>query len=123
MMPVSSLRAKASLVHVAALDHLDDGQAELLGELPVALIVAGHAHDDAGAVAHQDIVGNENGDLLAGDGVDGLDALQPDAGLFLVQLAALEVGLPGSLLPVGLHSVPVGQLILPLVRGRDAPGR
>ena len=61
MMPVSSLATKASLLHVAALDHLDDGQAELLGKLPVALVVAGHAHDDAGAVAHEDIVGDEDG--------------------------------------------------------------
>ena len=28
-----------------ALDHLDDGQAELLGKLPVAGIVGGHSHD------------------------------------------------------------------------------
>ena len=90
------------------------GRPKVGGEVPVALIVAGHAHDDAGAVAHQHVVGNENGNMLTGDGMDGLDALQPDAGLFLVQLAPLKVGLPGSLLPVGLHSVPVGQLVLPL---------
>ena len=39
---------KGSLVQIGlgiALDHLDDGQAELLGELPVAGIVGGHSHD------------------------------------------------------------------------------
>ena len=117
------LQSEGALGHVAALDHLHDGQAEGGGEVPVALVMAGHAHDDAGAVAHQHVVGNENGDVLAGDGMDGLDALQPDAGLVLVQLAALEVGLPGGLLPVCLHSVPVGQLVLPLgeigMLGRD----
>ena len=117
------LQSEGALGHIATLDHLHDGQTEGGGEVPVALIVAGHTHDDAGAVAHQHIVGNENGNVLTGDGMDGLDAFQPDAGLFLVQLAALKVGLPGSLLPVGLHSVPVGQLILPLgevgVLGRD----
>ena len=64
MMAVSSLATKASLGDIAALDHLDDGQAELRGELPVALVVAGHAHDDAGAVAHEDVVGNEHGQGL-----------------------------------------------------------
>ena len=41
---------------VAALHHLDDGQAELLGELPVTLLVAGDTHDHAGAVAHENVV-------------------------------------------------------------------
>ena len=117
------LQGEGALGDVAALDHLHDGQAEGCGKVPVALVVAGHTHDDAGAVAHQHVVRNEDGDMLAGDGMDGLDAFQPDAGLFLVQLAALKVGLPGGLLPVCLHSVPVGQLILPLgevgVLGRD----
>ena len=38
-------------------------QAELLGELPVAVIVRRHGHDSAGAVAHQNVVGNEDRDL------------------------------------------------------------
>ena len=46
------------------------------------------------------------GQLLAGDGVDGLDALQPHAGLFLVQLGALKVGLAGGGLLIGRHRRP-----------------
>ena len=43
---------------------LDDRQPELGGELPVALVVAGHRHDRAGAVARQHVVGDEHRDLL-----------------------------------------------------------
>ena len=107
---------KGLLGDVAALDHLDDGQAELRGKLPVALVVAGNAHDDAGAVAHEDIVGHEQGQGLVGHGVDGLDALQPDAGLFLVQLAPLKIGLMGGLLLIGGHGVPILNLGLPLLQ-------
>ena len=32
--------------------HLNDGQAELLRELPVSLIVGGHSHNSAGAIGH-----------------------------------------------------------------------
>ena len=121
------LEGEGLLGDVAALDHLDDGQAELGGKLPVALVVAGHAHDDAGAVAHEDVVGDKQGHLLAAGGVDGLNALQADAGLFLVQLTALKVGLVGRLVNIGCHGVPVFDLILPLLqigmlRGDDHVG-
>ena len=98
------------LVEVAghsALDDLDDGQAELLGKLPVAGVVGGHGHDGAGAVGCQDVVGDKDGDLLAVDGVDALDALDDNAGLFLVQLGALEVRLAGGLLLIGGDGVDV----------------
>ena len=85
-----------------ALDHLHDGQAELFGKLPVAAVVGGHRHDGAGAVAGQDVVRDEDGDLLPVDRVDALDAVQPDAGLFLVDLGALKVALAGGLGLVGL---------------------
>ena len=78
--------------------------------------MAGNAHDDAGAVAHEDIVGHEQGQGLVGHGVDGLNALQPDAGLFLVQLAPLKIGLVGSLLLIGGHGVPILNLGLPLLQ-------
>jgi hypothetical protein len=42
----------------------DDREPERLGELPVALVLPGHRHDRAGAVAGQDVVGDEDGDLL-----------------------------------------------------------
>ena len=78
---------------VAALDDLDYGQAELLRELPVALVVARDGHDGARAVAREDVVGDEDGDDLAVHGVDGVDAHGAHAGLVLVELGALEVGL------------------------------
>ena len=58
--------------------------------------MGGHGHDGAGAVGCQDVVGDKDGDLLAVDGVDALDALDDNAGLFLVQLGALEVRLAGA---------------------------
>ncbi len=70
-MPVAT-SVKAPPWDVAALDHLDDGQAELLGELPVAGVVGGHGHDGAGAVGRQDVIGDEDGDLLVVDRVDAL---------------------------------------------------
>ena len=101
---------EGSLVEVrrrSALDDLDDGQTELLGELPVAGVVGGHGHDGAGAVGCQNVVGDKDGDLLAVDGVDALDALDDNAGLFLVQLGALEVRLAGGLLLIGGDGVGV----------------
>ena len=43
----------------------------LLAEFEVALIVRGHGHDGAGAVAHQDEVADPDGNLLAAERVDG----------------------------------------------------
>ena len=114
---------KGLLCHVAAGDDLDDRQAELRGKLPVALVVARNAHDDAGAIAHEDVVGNKHGQRLVRHGIHDLDALETDTGLFLVELAALEVGLVRSLFLIGGDSVPVGDMRLPLleqrVLGRD----
>ena len=59
---------KGLLCHVAAGDDLDDRQAELRGKLPVALVVARNAHDDAGAIAHKDVVGNKHGQRLVRHG-------------------------------------------------------
>ena len=44
------------------LDRADDRQPERLGEVPVALVLAGHGHDRPGAVAHQHVVGDEHRD-------------------------------------------------------------
>ncbi len=65
----------------------------------------GHGHDRARAVAREHVVGNEDRQRLAVDGVDARDACQPDAGLFLVELRALEVALRRGLLLVGRHLV------------------
>ena len=111
------------LGHVAAGDDLDYRQAELGGKLPVALVVPRNAHDDTGAVAHEDVVGDEDWQILVSYGVYGLDAVEPDAGLVLVQLAALKIGLAGGLGLIGLNVAPVGDMRLPLleqrVLGRD----
>ena len=93
-----------------ALDDLDDGQAELLGKLPVAGVVGRHGHDGAGAVGCQNIVGDEDGDFLAVDGVDALDALNDNAGLVLIQLGALQVRLGSRRLLIGHDLVRVLQL-------------
>ena len=76
-------------------DHRHDGQAELAGEVKVALVVRGHGHDRAGAVAHQHVVGDPDRDALAVDRVDGVGAGE-DAGLFLVvgQRARSRSGAP-----------------------------
>ncbi len=44
-------------------DDADDRQVELPGELEVALVVTGHGHDCAGAITHQHVVGDPDGDL------------------------------------------------------------
>jgi hypothetical protein len=51
-------------------DHVADRQVELLRELVVALVVGGHGHDRAGAVAGQHVVGDPDRDALAVDRVD-----------------------------------------------------
>jgi len=106
----SSHIGKGSFVQIGrgvALDHLDDGQAELLGKLPVAGIVGGHGHDGAGAVGGQNVVGDEDGDLGLVDRVDAHHAVQLHAGLFLVQLAALKVALAGSFGLISLDRIGV----------------
>ena len=67
--------------------------------------MGGHGHDGAGAVGRQNVVGDEDGDLLVVDRVDAHNAFQLDAGLFLVQLTALEVALAGSLSLIGLNGI------------------
>ena len=121
------LEDKGLLGDVAAPDHLHDGQAEGRGEVPVPLVVARHAHDDAGAVAHEDVVGDEEGDALAVGGVHGLDTLEADASFLLVQFAPLKVGFSRGLRLVGGYLVPVLNLALPLLqigvlRGNDHVG-
>ena len=57
-----------SLGHVLDLlavlgDDLHDGQSELLGKFKVAVVVGGHAHDRAGAVVRQHVIGQPDGRL------------------------------------------------------------
>ena len=67
---------------VARADHRHDRELELARELEVALVVRGHGHDRAGAVAHQHVVGDEDRDALVVRGVD-RERADEDAGLLL----------------------------------------
>ena len=51
---------------------LDDRNPERRGEIPVALVLAGHGHDRAGAVGAQHVVGEVDRDGLAGERVPGV---------------------------------------------------
>ena len=86
---------------VATGDHLDDRQAELGREVPVALVAAGHRHDGAGAVADQHVVGDEHRNALAVNRIGGVGAGE-HTGLGLV-LLTLQVGLRRDGRPVGRH--------------------
>ena len=107
---------------VAAGDDLDDRQAELRCEVPVALVVTRNAHDDTGAVAHEDVVGDEHRNGRAVHGVDGVYAVKAHAGLVLVELAALEVGLAGSGFLIRFDLAPVCYAVFPLVEQRVLRG-
>src|SRR3990172_9151000 len=82
-------------------DHAD-GDAVLLGELEVALVVGGHAHDGAGAVPEQGVVGGPDLDVLAGEQVLAVGAGE-DAGLLMLRGQTLNLRLASGLLHVGLH--------------------
>ncbi len=69
----------------------------------------GHGHDRARAVGGEHVIGNENRNGFAVDGIHARDAFELDARLFLVQLRTLEVALAGRLLLVGLDGVGVGE--------------
>ena len=74
--------------------------------------MAGHGHDRAGAVAHEHIVRHPYGDGLAGHRVHGLDAADGNARLFLGELGALKVALPGSGVAIGGDFFKVFDLVL-----------
>ncbi|MPM73330.1 hypothetical protein SDC9_120310 [bioreactor metagenome] len=83
------------------LENFNDGQAELLGKLPVTGVMGRDCHDGTGTVADQDIVGNPDGNLLVVHRVDRKAATE-DAALILGKVSALEVALAGACLKVGL---------------------
>ena len=95
------------LFDVAALDDLDDRQAEFLCKIVVALVVRGDRHDRARAVAHEHIVGRPDRDLLAGHRVDRGHAFERHARFFLCKLATLKIALERRRLLVGSHLVEV----------------
>ena len=86
---------RVEVVVVGRLHGADDRQVEGLGEVPVALVLAGHRHDRAGAVAHQHVVGDEHRDARAGDRV-GRPAAGEHPGLVLALALPLDVVLAAA---------------------------
>ncbi len=97
------------------LDRADDLDAVQRGEVPVALVLAGDAHDGAGSVAHQHVVGDENRDVLSVHR-DGAVHPEIDAGLRLV-LLTLEIGHLCGLTPICIDRFARGRrAACPLIR-------
>ena len=112
---------------IGPLDDDADRQIELPGELEVTLVVGWHAHDGAGAVLHQHVVGDEQGYSIAVDGVRDeaageqaflLHALRRALDLALTAHALLELPDGG-----GTLGMPCGHLLHQRVlRGDDHEG-
>ena len=98
MRPVADVRL---LRRVPSLHHLDDGQVEAAGELPVALVAARHGHDRAGAVTAQHVVGHPDRNGLPIGRIARV-AARRHAGLGLVQIGTCQVGLAQRLAGVRL---------------------
>ena len=79
-------------------DDRGDLQAVLLGEVEVALVAAGHAHDGAGAVVHEDIICDPDRGGPAVDGVDDVAAREHAVLLARRSLAVDARDLLGGLL-------------------------
>ena len=71
-----------------------------------------HRHDGACAVAHQYIIGNINGNLLAVYRIHRRHAVDTHTGLFLGKLRPFKIGFSGGLLSVSADLVPILQLVL-----------
>ena len=84
---------------VARINHRDNRQIELLGELEVAGVVGRHGHDRPRAVTDEHVVGDPYRNRLAVDRVDGVGAGE-NARLFLGQIGPVEVALAGRLLAI-----------------------
>ena len=70
-------------------DHRTHGDAVFAAEFEVALVVRGHRHDRAGAVAHQDEVAHPDGDALAAVRIDGAVTGEE---AFLFDVARVAIG-------------------------------
>ena len=103
------------------LDGVDDRQAELDGEIVIALVAARHCHDRAGAVVHEHVVGGEQRQLSAGDRVDGVQAGE-QAGLLARLVHAVLGGLGFGGQTVRLHGLDRGGVAaLPILGGFRRP--
>ena len=87
---------------VGRADRAHDVEVVGAGERPVAVVVGGHGHDGTGAVAPQDVVGDEDRDLASVDGVDAEQAGE-HAGLGAFLVGAFGLGLGCGLGAVGTH--------------------
>src|SRR5262245_2547491 len=81
---------------------LDNRQAKGGGELKVTLVVPRHGHNGPGAIAHQDIISDPDGNALIIDGIDGYSS-QVDARFGALDIAAHDVALPPTLFHITLH--------------------
>ena len=89
---------------VGGADRAHDVEVVGAGEGPVAVVVGGHGHDGTGAVAPQDVVGDEDRDLAAVDGVDAEQAGE-HAGLGALFVGTFGLGLGCGLGAVGAHGL------------------
>ena len=107
-----------ALIDIGALCYGDDRQSEMLREIPVALIAAGHCHHSAGTVAAQNIITHPDRDLFTGERMDAIRAGEDAAHAFHISLAfafaavlcAVHVG-HHFLFPIGRHD-PIDELVL-----------
>jgi len=114
-------KERQRLVGLAGVDDLDDRKVELLREIVVAVIVRGHGHDRAGAVAHDDVVGDPDRNAGAVGGIERVGAGEY-AGFFLGEVGALEVAFGrGFFLVVGdlFALLGCGESVGERVFGRD----
>ena len=88
-------------VPVGRRDHDGDRQVVLVGEGEVALVVGGHAHHRAGAVAEQHVVGDPDRHGLIGERVADVCAGE-DAGLFEFGGLALDFRLTAGLRDISI---------------------
>ncbi|GBD30530.1 hypothetical protein HRbin32_01638 [bacterium HR32] len=84
------------------LDHHGHGQPVLAGELEVPLVVGRHSHDGAGAVSHEDVVCDPDGDPLPVHGVGGVTP-EEHPRLLPLRAQAIDLALPAGLVGVRLH--------------------
>ena len=98
------VRHRTGFRTVLGCDHLDDGEIEGTSELEVALVMPGHRHDGAGAVAHEDVVRGPDRHRGAGRRIHGMHS-DEDTGLLLHLRHAIDVGSVSSDLHVGRHLI------------------
>src|SRR5215210_5548988 len=87
-----------------------DLDAVFLRELEVPLVVGRNGHDSARTVAHQDVIGDVDGDLFSADRVDRVSP-RKDAGFLPRHVGTVDLAHPAGPLDVGTH-------LFGLLRGR-----